>query len=204
MLPLTLLLAMDEPPPTELATVSFSANGQYALVETRWVLDGPGFPVARVEVFALSTGKHVLDRQVELREGAASAGPIGATAQAREQYSAELAAFGLPGGEAVAAGCEGNRCGGSAGCTPGGTKVLVATTPANGEICPEQWQGEVATVSVNGRVANIDAPRTSCSRAFAATNLYSIGSAGVLILSYEMPGHEGPATRFVALAGSFD
>ena len=83
MLPLTLLLAMDEPPPTELATVSFSANGQYALVETRWVLDGPGFPVARVEVFALSTGKHVLDRQVELREGAASAGPIGATAQAR-------------------------------------------------------------------------------------------------------------------------
>lgn len=204
MLPLTLLLAMDEPPPTELAAVSFSENGKYALVETRWVLDGPGFPVARVEVFDLSTGRHALDEQVELREHAASAGPIGATVAARAQYSTQLATFGLPGTDAVAAGCDGGRCGGSSGCSPGGTKVSVITTPATGEICPENWMGEVPTVSINGRVANIDAPRISCSRGFAANNLFSVGSTGVLILSYEMPGHEGPATRFFALAGSFD
>lgn len=202
MLPLTLLLAMDEPPPTELAAVSFSPNGRYALVETRWVLDGPGFPVARAEVFDLTTGKHVLDKQVELREHAASAGLTGATAAAREQLAAELAPLGLPGTPAVSAGCADGHCGGGSGCAPGGTPVGVATTPAAGEVCPENWQGEVPMVTINGRTATIDAPRISCSRAFTADNLFAVGTAGVLILSYEMPGHEGAATRFVAIAGS--
>ena len=201
MLPLALLLAMDEPPPTELASVSFAPDGKHALVETRWVLDGPGFPVARVEVFDLTTGKHALDKQVELREETASAGLVGATSAARSLFASQLAGYGLPGAAATASGCADGECGGGAGCATG-TDVVVTSAPATGETCPEAWKGEVPTVTVAGRLLSLDTPRIPCARHFVPDRLYSNGAAGVLILAYEMPGHEGPAPRFYALAGS--
>ena len=203
MSPLTLLLAFAEPLPTELVAVSFSPEGTRALVETRWVLDGPGFPVARLEVFDLATGKHLLDERVELREAAAAAGLPGATAAAHEQYSSQLASFGLPAAAATPGTCADGTCGRGAGCFDGGTPVEVATTVVSGETCPENWSGELPTVVVGGKSFAIDAERVPCARHFAAGALYTSGQSGVLILNYEMPGNEGPAPRFFAMAGSF-
>ncbi len=202
MLPLALALATEEPPPTELVAVAFAANGVVAAVETRWVMDGPGFPVARLALHDTTTGQLREQFEVALREADASRGLTGATAAVRQDAAAALARDGIDlSRPATAEGCGGGRCGGGSGCAGGGVAVVVTTAPVTGETCPAGWAGEAPSVTVSKQAWTVTAGRPDCARGFAASALYRGGHGGVLVLSFEIPGHEGAAQRFMAVVG---
>jgi len=202
-LPLALALATEEPPPTELVAVWFSRDTKYAAVETRWVLDGPGFPVARITVFDIATGAVTQTFDATLREAEASKGLEGASAAVRASAADTFARDGIDLAKPVAGvACEGDQCGQGSGCVRSGTSVSLVATPVTGELCPANWTGETVAVSVDNRAWTLAAERPACARAFVADGLYLSNKAAVAILAFSVPGHEGPAERFLPVAGT--
>lgn len=202
MIPLALLLAAEEPPPTELVAVSASVDGKFASVETRWVLDGPGFPVARVQILDLATGAVVEDSRVVTDPTNASMGLDGVIAAARlqakptlDRLKIEMVLSPIP--------CAASGCGSRSGCT-GGVLLPVEMSEASveGETCPQGWQGTTPTVRLGGTVVSTPLDRPACARSWQAASAYVASGGAVLVLGYEVPGHEGPAPRFVAVAGA--
>ncbi len=203
MLPLALALATEEPPPTELVAVWFSQDAKYAAVETRWVLDGPGFPAARITVFDTGSGAVTDTFDTTLREAEASKGLEGASTAVRATAAATFTRDGFDVAKPVAGvPCEGDQCGQGSGCVSKGTSVSVVATPVSGELCPANWTGETVALSVEGRAWSLAAERPACARSFSADGLYVSGKSAVAILAFSIPGHEGPAERFLPVAGT--
>ncbi len=203
MLPLALALATEEPPPTELVAVWFSRDAKYAAVETRWVLDGPGFPSARITLFDTTSGAVTATFDATLREAEASKGLEGASAAVRASAAATFTRDGFdPASPVTGVACEGDLCGQGSGCVSKGTSVALVTTPVTGELCPANWTGETVAVTVEGRAWSLATERPACARTFSADGLYLSGKAAVAILAFSIPGHEGPAERFLPVAGT--
>lgn len=202
MFPLAFALASGEPPPTELVAVTFSADARAVAVETRWVMDGPGFPVARLALYDTATGALAAPFEVTLREADAARGLDGATQAVRSAAAAALATAGIDlSRPTVAEPCDGNRCGGATGCADRGVPVVLSTTAVSGETCPAGWTGEALAVKVAGVSWAVTAERSACARGFAAEGFYRSGKAGVLVVGFSVPGHEGPASRFLPVVG---
>lgn len=202
MIALALLLAAEEPPPTELVAVSASVNGEFAAVETRWVLDGPGFPVARVQILNLATGAVVEDSRVVTDPTNASIGLDGVIAAARLQAKPTLDRLKI---EVVLSPvpCAAAGCGSRAGCTGGVlVPVEIAEARVEGETCPQGWEGTMPTVVLGKTPVTTPLDRPACARGWHAASAFVASGGAVLVLGYEVPGHEGPASRFVAVAGA--
>ena len=202
MITLALLLAAEEPPPTELVSVSASADGKFAAVETRWVLDGPGFPVARVQILDLGSGAVMEDSRVTTDPTNASMGLDGVIAAAHLQAKPTLDRLKIAVPLAPTP-CAASGCGSRSGCA-GGVLVPVAISEAGveGETCPQGWEGTTPTVRLGQSVVSTPLERPACARGWHAAAAYVASGGSVLVLGYEIPGHEGPAPRFLAVAGS--
>lgn len=199
---LALLLAAEEPPPTELVAVSASVDGRFAAVETRWVLDGPGFPVGRVQILDLASGAIVEDARLTTDPTNAGIGLDGVITAVRVQAKPTLDRLKIevPLG---ANACAASGCGSRPGCA-GGVLVPVAIAEAgvDGETCPQGWEGTTPTVRLGVAVVSTPLERPACARGWHAASAYVATGGAVLVLGYEVPGHEGPAQRFVAVAGA--
>ncbi len=201
MIALALLLAAEAPPPTELVGVTGSADGHYAAVETRWVLDGPGFPVARIQVLDVTTGAVVEDTRVVTDPTNANIGLEGVVLAVRLQARGTLDRLKIvvPLGDME---CAAGGCGQGGGCAAEPfVRVALTEAPVSGETCPVGWEGTTPSVRLGSMQVATPIDRPACARAWRVASAYPNAGGAVLVLGYEVPGHEGPAPRFVAVAG---
>lgn len=205
-----LALAFDEPPVADVATVAFSADGRFVAVETHWVEEGPGFPNARIELRATDDNRLVGAWSERLVEHAAVGGFPGASAGARGKAASALVEAGIDLTKpAKALPCAGGTCGppdAGTGCVRGrdALRVTVTSTPtdAKEEQCYGRGQAHRLQLAVQGRTWVAEStPADGCPANWSAEAAYIQGDRAVLLLGYDIPGHEGRAKRRTAVAG---
>lgn len=211
MLPLwALALAFEEPPVADVATVAFSADGRLVAVETHWVDEGPGFPNARVELRSTDDNRLVGAWSERLVEHAAASGFAGASEGARRKAAAALAEAGIDLTKPAAAlPCASGVCGppdAGGGCARrrDALRVTVTSTPtdAKAEQCYGRGRAHRLQLAVQGRTWVAEtAPVDGCPANWTAEAAYLQGERAVLLLGYDIPGHEGRAKRRTAVAG---
>lgn len=207
---LTLAAAFEEPPVADVATVAFSADGARVAVETRWVEEGPGFPNAKIELRDTAKNAALGAWSERLVEHTANAGFEGASAGARAKAADALGRAGVDlARPATAIPCEDGVCGrdGGGGCVRSreALRFTITSTPtgAKGEQCYGRGVAHLLTLSVNGRtwVAE-DVPADGCPANWRVEAAYLHGERAVLLLGYDVPGHEGRARRTAPIAGA--
>jgi hypothetical protein len=80
--------------------------------------------------------------------------------------------------------------------------VQVEAQPTTNTVCPENWIGQTPTIKVDGQPVPLDTSLAACARNFQPSLFYRAPKGGVLVLNYDIPGHEGKTTRFLTLAAS--
>ncbi len=205
-----LAVAFDAPPVAEVVTVAFGAGGERVAIETRWVEEGPGFPNAKIDLRDTSTGALLGTWSARLVEADANRGFAGASADARAKAAGALAEAGVDLGQpATAYPCAGGACGPAGtggGCVRARDRVrfTLTTTPTQRKIeqCYGRGTPHLLTLSVQGHtwVAESE-PADGCPSSWRAEAAYVHGDRAVLLLAYDVPGHEGLTPRRTALAG---
>jgi len=187
MIPLLLLTAAD-PAPAELpAHARASADGRFVAVSTSWILPGPGFAVARVEVFDLAAPSVIFD--VTVRDDAAGSSLERAEAAAWARASSTVAGLGpltaLP------------WRGGGAGCA---AAVGVTEAPATAQECPEGVAGALPSLTVPVGARATPLAVAGCTWGWQVAGVVETQQGAVVLLGYTAPGMEGGTPRWEAAA----
>lgn len=199
----------EEPPPVEIVAVAFSPSGDQVAIETRWQMEGSGFPVGRIEVRDTATGASVREWTETLREDRANLGLAGASAAVRTAAT-ELSASGIdltrPTQPLPCSAGQPARCGISqGGCRDSSVTIQISGTPTTDKQVQCYGQGSPALlkVEVNGTIWLAETtPVDGCQHDFALQAFYQQGDRGLVVVSYQMPGHEGPVERSRTVTGT--
>jgi hypothetical protein len=191
---LLIALALEPPPPTELVSVSFSSDGRSVAVETRYTMEGPGFPVATLELWQQGSG-NPRHWEVTLREDKARLGLEGASQAVRLEAQNMLQEAGI-GSAAEAVPCLDGKCGVKTGCASKNTPIAVHGIAVPEASCGEKVVPERLEVEVGGKLVFSEAaPIAGCPSQYRLQALYPSSGLNVVLLSYLVPGHEGLQVR---------
>jgi len=202
--------AFDEPPVADVATVAFNPSGTHVAIETRWVEEGPGFPNAALELRDTATGALLGAWSERLVEARAMEGMEGASVAVRAEAAAALSAAGVNlDAPATAVACAEGRCGppdARGGCARARDelRVTVTSTPTDAKIesCYGRGKPHLLGLSVQGRAwATESVPRDGCPSSWRAEAAWLHGESVVVLLGYDIPGHEGVSPRRIAVVG---